>query len=265
MNENFKYGAAAVAVVLATIGAIIYITQRKPDVPATETVKAAPAPVKPAPVEEPAVKYPVTAEPAPEPLPTLDQSDAPAFGALGGVLGKGPLEQFVLPQDLIRHVVVTVDNLPNTKAAERLRPLKPAPGRFATAGPEDALTLDPANYERYKPLVEMIRSVDEKQLMALYVRYYPLFQDAYENLGHPPEYFNDRLVEVIDHLLATPDVKDPIALAQPNVQFEFADPKLERRSAGQKALIRMGSANAAVIKAKLRALRAKLVEHPPAN
>lgn len=265
MNENFKYGAAAVAVVLATIGAIIYITQRKPEAPAPETVKAAPAPVKPAPVEEPAVKYPVTAEPAPEPLPPLDQSDEPAFGALGSVLGKGPLEQFVLPQDLIRHIVVTVDNLPNTKAAERLRPLKSAPGRFATTGPEDALTLDPANYERYKPLVEMIRSLDEQQLMALYVRYYPLFQDAYENLGHPPEYFNDRLVEVIDHLLATPDVKDPISLAQPNVQFEFADPKLERRSAGQKALIRMGSANAAVIKAKLRALRARLVEHPPAN
>ena len=79
------------------------------------------------------------------------------------------------------------------------------------------------------------------------------------------KYFNDRLIEVIDHLLATPDVKDPVALTQPNVQFEYADPKLESRSAGQKVLMRMGSANAAAVKAKLRALRARLVEQKPAK
>jgi hypothetical protein len=71
-----------------------------------------------------------------------------------------------------------------------------------------------------------------------------LFQQAYENLGHPPEYFNDRLIEVIDHLLATPELPDPIPLARPNVQFEFADPNLEARSAGQKVLLRMGHENA---------------------
>jgi hypothetical protein len=143
--------------------------------------------------------------------------------------------------------------------------LKPVPGRFATSGPEDALTLDPANYERYAPLIQLVRSTDDDKLIAFYVRHYPLFQEAYENLGHPPQYFNDRLIEVIDHLLATPDLKDPIALAQPNVQFEYADPAIERRSAGQKVLIRMGSANAAAVKQKLRSLRAKLVERPPVN
>ena len=95
--------------------------------------------------------------------------------------------------------------------------------------------------------------------------YYPLFQDAYENLGHPPQYFNDRLIEVIDHLLATPDVKGQIALAQPGVLYKFADPKLESKSAGQKLLIRMGSENASAIKARLRELRSALVAHSPAN
>ena len=50
-----------------------------------------------------------------------------------------------------------------------------------------------------------------------------------------------------------------IALSQPNVQYEFADPKLESRSAGQKALIRMGSDNARAVKNKLRELRSELV------
>ena len=125
--------------------------------------------------------------------------------------------------------------------------------------------LDPANYERYKPMVQLIRSSDTQALVATYTRYYPLFQEAYESLGHPPEYFNDRLIEVIDHLLATPEVQGPIALAQPNVLYEFADPGLESKSAGQKVLIRMGSENAAAVKDKLRELRTALLAQKPGN
>jgi hypothetical protein len=89
----------------------------------------------------------------------------------------------------------------------------------------------------------------------MYKQYYPLFQQAYVDLGYPDGYFNDRLVEVIDHLLATPDIAGPVQLKRPSVNYEFADTELENRSAGQKALIRMGSDNAAVVKAKLRELR----------
>ena len=105
--------------------------------------------------------------------------------------------------------------------------------------------------------------MDTQRLIATYTRYYPLFQEAYESLGHPPQYFNDRLIEVIDHLLETPDLQGPIALAQPNVLYEFADPALESRSAGQKALIRMGSENATAVKDKLRELRSELIAKQP--
>jgi len=98
------------------------------------------------------------------------------------------------------------------------------------------------------------------------VRFYPLFQQAYRELGYPDGYFNDRLVVVIDHLLATPDVPQPVALRQPNVMYEYADPALESRSAGQKLLIRSGPANETAIKAKLREIRAALTGQalPPA-
>ena len=139
------------------------------------------------------------------------------------------------------------------------------PGAFAVEGPEEAPTLDPANFERYKPLVQLIGAMDANQLVATYTRYYPLFQEAYESLGHPPEYFNDRVVEVIDHLLATPEIQGPIALARPSVLYEFADPQLESRSAGQKGLIRMGSDNARIVKEKLRVLRAALIAQQPAR
>jgi hypothetical protein len=140
--------------------------------------------------------------------------------------------------------------------AERIRPLQRVPGKFEVGGSEEAPELDPANYARYQPLVQTIRSLDTPRLVATYQRYYPLFQESYEGLGHPPQYFNDRLIEVIDHLLETPEVRDPIPLARPSVQYEFADPKLEALSSGQKLLIRMGTENAAAVKAKLREIRA---------
>ena len=263
MNENFKWFAAAVAVVGLSIGAIIYISVREPKVPAPEPVAAVPPPeVMP---EEPAVKHPLPESAAPEPLPPLAESDEPMTSALADLIGKESVEQFIVTKDLVRHIVVSVDNLSTEKVAERIRPVKPTPGKFAVGGSEEALVLSPANYERYNLLVQSIRSTDTKTLVATYQRNYPLFQEAYESLGHPPEYFNDRLIEVIDHLLAAPEVRDPIALARPGVQYEFADPKLESLSAGQKVLIRMGSDNARAVKDKLRELRGELVAKQPAN
>jgi hypothetical protein len=262
MNENLKYFAGAAAVVGLSIGAVIYISKHPdvppPDVPAARV--AAPAPV--AVPEEPAVKYPVPQAEVQAPLPSLNESDQPMQNALTELLGKEAVHQFVIPKELVRHIVVSIDNMPEEKVAERLRPIIPTPGRFAVTGEEDSPVLDPANYERYKSLVQLIGSTDSKSLLAIYTRYYPLFQEAYESLGHPPQYFNDRAIEVIDHLLATPDLQGPVPLSQPNVLYQVADPKLESMSAGQKVLMRMGPENAAVVKGKLRELRGELVAQP---
>jgi hypothetical protein len=103
--------------------------------------------------------------------------------------------------------------------------------------------------------MRVMEQVDTHKLVQTYVHFYPLFQKAYQDLGYPNGYFNDRLVEVIDHLLATPDVPAPVALAQPKVLYEFADPALERLSAGQKMMIRMGPVNESRAKGKLRDIR----------
>jgi hypothetical protein len=81
-------------------------------------------------------------------------------------------------------------------------------------------------------------------------------------LGYPDGYFNDRLIAVIDHLLETPTVQGPIKVTQPSVHYQFADPALEEKSAGQKLLIRMGNGNAAAIKMKLRELRREIAKRP---
>ena len=90
-----------------------------------------------------------------------------------------------------------------------------------------------------------------------------MFQQSYQTLGYPDGYFNDRLIEVIDHLLATPVVKDPIRLIQPKALYLFADPALEALSAGRKILIRTGPTNAERIKKILREYRTLLTTANP--
>jgi Protein of unknown function (DUF3014) len=152
-------------------------------------------------------------------------------------------------------VVATIDNLPRDKVPQRMWPAKPTAGRFVTGQQGGEIHLSTENYRRYAAFVRLVEGVDTKKLVALYITYYPLFQQAYRDLGYPKGYFNDRLVEVIDHLNATPDVSGPVKLTRPWVMYQFADPDLEARSFGQKILIRMGSENAAKIKAKLREIR----------
>jgi Protein of unknown function (DUF3014) len=59
-------------------------------------------------------------------------------------------------------------------------------------------------------------------------------------------------------LLAAPELKDPLQVIQPKVLYQYSDPELEARSAGQKIMIRMGAENATKIKAKLQEIRREL-------
>lgn len=250
-------------IVLAAAAAGFYFWQHRPEA-APEPPPVAQAPPAAAPQPEPPTHYPIPENPAPseEALPALDQSDATVWDALASLFGKKPLTDLLLPQDLVRRIVVTVDNLPRQTLATRLLPTKPVPGVFAAAGQGDELAIAPDNAARYVPYVRLAEMADPAQLVALYVRFYPLFQSAYRDLGYPDGYFNDRLVAVIDHLLATPDVAAP-RLVQPHVLYRFADPELEAQSAGRKILLRMGSQNAARIKVVLRKIRARLTAGGP--
>jgi Protein of unknown function (DUF3014) len=256
-------GVAAGVVLIAT-GTAYFLHNRHavaPDsVPAPLSAPAEPAD---APIEHPVP----TAAPAASssPLPALADSDAPLRDALGQLPNGNALSSFLRPEGIIRSIVVTVDNLPRQKLAVDKRPVPPVSGSFAASGDELHATLDPSNFERYKPMVAVIDQLDMSKAAAVYFHFYPLFQQSYQNLGYPNGYFNDRLVQVIDSLLATPTPSGPIQLERPNVMYTFADPALEARPAGQKLLLRMGPENASTIKTKLMAFRALITATPPKN
>jgi Protein of unknown function (DUF3014) len=187
-----------------------------------------------------------------------DGTNQSAADRIAALVGAPRFESLFISEDIVRRIVATVDNLPRQKVAMQLSPAKPPAGAFMTVGGEERMVLGAANFERYTPWIELVDALDPDATFELYRRLYPQFQAAYETLGNPDGYFNDRVIAVIDHLLATPEPPETIALVRPNVLYEFADPALEAQSAGRKLLLRMGPGNAARVKMKLRDMRDRL-------
>jgi hypothetical protein len=190
---------------------------------------------------------------------TLDASDAELLAGISRLSGVHGLMQWLLPTQVIRHIVATVDALPRRQVPVQVLPIRPVPGRFIVVqqGGEDAIGAE--NDQRYSPYVRVLTSIDPPAAASLYRRFYPLFQQAYRELGYPTGYFNDRLVEAIDDALATPEVAPPLRVEAPSAMWRYADPDLEVLSAGQKILLRMGQSNAGAVRAWLKAFRASIV------
>lgn len=229
--------------------------------PEREVVVRRPPPTEPLPAAlpaEPEIRHPVPQMPPEKPLPALDTSDATMKNSLAELLPDSRLIKLPVLKDFVRRVVATIDNLPRRTAAPRLWPLKQAPGQFMVSGGDEHPTIAADNSARYAVYVRLAEAIDSAKLAAVYFHYYPLFQQAYRDLGYPKAHFNDRLVQVIDHLLETPDLQEPVALVRPKVFYLYADPNLESRSAGQKILMRTGAENARRVKAKLREIRGEI-------
>lgn len=199
-------------------------------------------------------------------LPALAESDARVTELLAQLLGRDKVISFFLTDGFVRRVVATVDNLGRAQAPSRMWPVQPMPQRFTVQGDAAATTIAANNAARYSAIVGFAEAVPLEPAVALYARLYPLFQQAYEELGYPKNYFNDRLVAVLDHLLLAPEPQEPVAVTllpvttevtntRPWVRYEFVDPALQSLSSGQKIMVRMGLANerrAKVVLAELR-------------
>ena len=192
------------------------------------------------------------------PLPALDDSDFTVNDSVEAFLGSGAFMRLLVPQSLVRHIVATVDSLPRKELAERMRPIKPAPGRLLIDMGAHGMSIAHANADRYAAYVTAAESIDTGLLVQSYIRLYPLFQQAYVELGYPNGYFNDRLVTVIDHLLAAPEALAPVEVWQPHILYQYVDPDLEDLSSGQKILVRIGADNERRVKAVLQETRAAL-------
>ena len=272
MNRAWYRVVAAAAFGLIVAGAWLWwhssSTSARPT--PTPTVAALPTPVASAASAASAqiVRHPLG-------VPVAAQTPAGPLdvdAALTELFGRKVVLSMFQLQDFPRRLVATVDNLGRLQAPARLWPVNPAGGTLIVEKNDGAFVISADNGLRYTPYVLLMETVDLRQVVAAYVRLYPLLQQAYEDLGYPNLYFNDRLVDVIDQLLATPDVSGPLQVRLPQINgplqpqrpwvlYEFADPALQSLSAGQKILLRMGPVNERRVKAKLEELR-RLVAVP---
>jgi hypothetical protein len=259
--------AAAALIVAGGLGVWYYLESGTTPTPTNGSPADTVSGTLPPPPAGPAIAHPLPAAAAGAgagaEAPDMEHSDAQLQAALPAAIGAGAVKDYLEPENLVRRIVVTVDNVPRQKIPVDKRPVRRVGGLFRADGDELHATLDASNFARYQPYVAVVRKLDVDELMKVYLRFYPLLQHAYQDLGYPTGYFNDRLVEAIDVMLAAPQVTGPIALVRPNVMYEFADPTLEALPAGQKLMIRMGADNAAAVKAKLTELRAALTAAPP--
>jgi hypothetical protein len=203
-------------------------------------------------------------------LPKLPDSDARVTKALIELFGGKNVAAYMHPDGIVRRFVTTVDNLAREQAPPSAWPVLPTGQRFITDGQQGQVqTIAANNAARYNAIVLLAESVDPAKAVAVYAKLYPLFQQAYEELGYPGRYFNDRLIAVIDHLLQAPEPKGPVEVrlvevkgdvpsTRPWVRYEYADPKLESLSSGQKIMVRMGPENERKVKTSLRGLRQQI-------
>jgi hypothetical protein len=239
--------------------------------PAAETGAPPKAATTANPAGPPPVQHPLeeAATAATDPLPPVGESDSLLSDALKGLIGAPAVQAWLVPDEIARRFVATIDNLPRNMPLEKRRPLRSPPEVLrvdrvvvdAAAGTE-RITLSAGNAGRYDSAVALLAGVDAGALASTYRRFYPLLQQAYQDLGYPDRYFNDRVVEAIDDMLRTPEPSGPVILVQPKVLYQYEDAELERLSSGQKLLLRMGAAHARTVKAKLRELRALIAAAP---
>jgi hypothetical protein len=272
MSKVF-YIVGAIVALLAGAGAwwLWRVPAPAPAPPPPLTVTAAPAAVaRPAVAPAPVIAHPLPALAA---APAAAAADLP--GGLAQALGHKAMAALFERDDLVHRIVATVDNLGRSQAPSGLWPVHATPGRFGVGHRGVATFVSADNGLRYTPFVLLVEGADLAQVVAVYQRHYPEFQSAFEALGYPHRYFNDRLVEVIDLLLATPPAPDHLAVhlpAQANttspplrpwLMQEFDDPALQDLAAGQKVLLRMGAVNERRLKVELARLRQLVTARAP--
>ena len=192
-------------------------------------------------------------------------------GTLIDLFDTQAMASYFRPVDFAHRLAATVDNLGRSSAPAGMWPMVPASGRLvATRDARGGEAISDENSSRYSPYITLLERVDLKGLVQDYVELYPDIQHAYEELGYPDGYFNDRLVDVLGLPISTPVPKTPLHVHLPkvaaNVQptrpwllYEFDDPALASLSAGQQLLLRMGSENERRVESRLVELRRLLV------
>jgi len=190
------------------------------------------------------------------PLPELANSDADFTGDV--LVMSAQLKSGLFKKQVIRKSLFSINDMAQgmRPPVKRLRELSFSEP-FSVDKVEDKLYISSVSYQRYTPLAQAINAIDTQTAVALYQKYLPLFQQVFAEFSYPENYqVLDIIKAATAWIIEAPVITGNIEVIRPTVGYKFADPKLEKLSALDKQMLRMGPENTRLIQNKLR----KLVE-----
>jgi len=241
----WPYAAAVAMVILAVIAFLMF---RKGEEPAVE-----PMPAEPAPVVEPAVEEEAGERPQVD-LPPLEESDPWMREVVTQLSSHPKLAEWLVTDELIRRFVATVDNMAEGVSPRTHLKFMAPEESFRAAQQGSRQFISPTSYDRYRPWVQVLESVDVRGGADLYSSVKPLLDQSYRELGYPDREFQDTLTEAINQILSTPVVEGEIELEPRVSSYQFKDPELEALSPVQKHFLRLGPDNLRRLQNRLREL-----------
>ncbi len=194
-----------------------------------------------------------------EPLPKLSESDAVFFQDMLSISAQ--LKPWLFKQQAIRKYVFAGNSMAQgmRPAIKVLREL-PFKGAFSVRQVNGKLYIAEQSYHRYDAFSQAIASIDTQRAVILYRKYEPLLQAVFNELSYPKNYqVLDIIKAAAGKILQAPVLTSRVAVIRPSVYYKFADPQLEKLSALDKQMLRMGAKNTQIIQAKLRELMQALI------
>ena len=253
---------AAVGALVLLCGAALYLGLGSDEAAEPPPRAAAPEPAPPLP--EPPPELPE--EPGPEPPIPLDASDEFVRGLLPTLTEHPRLATWLVTDGLVRRFVVAVDNVADGSNPARHVPFLRPGRRLRTRTDGAAWRLDPAGYERYDELTQILASLDVEGAVEIYRRLEPLMNEAYAELGYPDTPFAVAFRRAVVRVLETPQIPADPGVVPVASFFAYDDDRLEELPPVQKQLLLMGPDNLRAVQAAVRELASAIgiPDLPPA-
>ena len=205
-----------------------------------------------------AARAPLGPEVQQGPLPPLDETDPMVRQLLGALSSHPQVAAWLATDGLVRQFVAAVDNVATgTTPARHMKVLAP-PDPFEARPQGGRTVISERSFARYDALAEAVAEIDPSALAVLYARLRPRLQEAYVELGNPAGHVDAAVGQAIVHLLETPVPELPVEVEPGVLSFKFREERLERLSAAQKQLVRMGPRNMRRVQSQLWAVGREL-------
>jgi hypothetical protein len=175
-------------------------------------------------------------------LPALDASDDLLRRTVSILSAHPLLARLLATPAIVRGAALAVVQIGDGRTPQAsLKVLRPST-RVAIVGTSSG-PIDPASYRRWDAPTAALISLPPGDLAQVYVNVKPLFDRAYQDLGHPGGDFDQAIVKAIETLNETPRLATaPVLLARPGY-FEHDDPALKALLPVQRQFLLIGPDN----------------------